>query len=53
MPVGTLLMPAAFARRMTSSGTAVVCDVDVADRASEQCVADRTAYHARFLAVAD
>ena len=52
MPVGTLLMPAALARRITSSGNAVVAISISPTGIVQQRVADRAADHARLLAVA-
>ena len=51
IPVGTLLMPAALARRITSVGSAVVAISMSPIGMFEQRVADRAADHARFLAV--
>ena len=52
MPVGTAFSPAAAARRITSSGTAVVAMSMSLERQPHQRVARRAADHARLLAVA-
>ena len=51
MPVGTLLMPAALARRITSSGRAVVAMSMSPGSETEQRIAHGAADHARLLAV--